>query len=94
MLYEYALPRTKRLSWQWSFTPTMNYRKLTGDPNANIKSNLNNVPLALNIEGDPDKLVNHKPAMGFEIGTIRIEQKPGCTRRIAIQLFTIQYTGL
>lgn len=67
--YEYALPRTKRLSWQWSFTPTMNYRKLTGDPNANIKSNLNNVPLALNIEGDPDKLVNHKPAMGFEIGT-------------------------
>ncbi|MFT3825730.1 MAG: outer membrane beta-barrel protein [Chitinophagaceae bacterium] len=67
--YEYALPRTKRISWQWSFTPTMNYRKLKGDPNANIGSALNNVPLATRIEGDPDKLVNHKPAVGFEIGT-------------------------
>ena len=47
----------------------MNYRKLTGRKNASMQSNSRNIPIALNIEGDLDKLVNHKPALGFELGS-------------------------
>ena len=68
-VYELAPPALKRLSWQLSFSPTMNYRKLTGSNNANISSDIKNIPIALNIAGDPDKLLNHKPAIGFELGT-------------------------
>ena len=73
-LEEYAVynltPRKpKRLNWQVSFSPTMNYRRLTGRKNANIQSSSRNIPIALNIEGDLDKLVNHKPALGFELGS-------------------------
>ena len=68
-LYELIVPKTKRTSWQLSFSPTMNYRKLTGARNARIKSDVKNIPIALNIEGDVEGLVNHKPALGFELGT-------------------------
>jgi hypothetical protein len=73
-LQEYALhnltvPALKRFSWQLSFAPTMNYRKLSGGANARMQSDVKNIPIALNIEGDPDKLVNHKPALGFELGS-------------------------
>lgn len=67
--YELAVPKTRRLSWQLFFSPTMNYRKLSGSRNAYLGSELKNVPLALNIRGDLDRLVNHKPALGFEIGS-------------------------
>lgn len=68
-LYELMVPRTQRLIWQLTFSPTMNYRKLTGSRNANIQSEVKNIPIALNIEGDLDKLVNHKPALGFEMAS-------------------------
>lgn len=73
-LQEYAvydLPPTKpqRINWQLSFAPTMNYRRLIGRNNANIQSSSRNIPIALSIEGDLDKLVNHKPALGFELGS-------------------------
>jgi hypothetical protein len=67
----YSLPAIKprRINWQLSFAPTMNYRKLTGSKNAKMQSNSRNIPIALNIQGDVDKLVNHKPALGFELGS-------------------------
>lgn len=68
-VYELTPAKPKRLSWQLAFSPTMNYRKLTGSRYANISSDVKNVPFALNIEGDPDKLLNHKPALGFELGS-------------------------
>jgi hypothetical protein len=65
-VYELNVPKQKRLSWQLTFTPTMNYRTWKGgsDP-----SDVKIVPLAPLIEGDPEKLVNHKPALGFELGS-------------------------
>ncbi|MGZ5190051.1 MAG: hypothetical protein ACXWCZ_03470 [Flavisolibacter sp.] len=68
-VYNLSPSRPKRINWQLSFAPTMNYRKLTGRKNASMQSNSRNIPIALNIEGDLDKLVNHKPALGFELGS-------------------------
>ena len=69
-VYEFSRPKTKRTSWQLALSPTMNYRKLTGDKNASIASDVRNIPIAFNIEGDVDNLVNHKPAMGLEFGSM------------------------
>jgi hypothetical protein len=67
-IYELSLPKLKRVSWQAYVSPTMNYRKLVGNKNANLASDVKNIPISLNIEGDIDNLVNHKPALGFEVG--------------------------
>lgn len=61
--------RPKRISWQLAFSPTVNYRKLTGGNSAKLLSQSQNIPMALRIDGDIDRLVNHKPALGFELGT-------------------------
>jgi len=68
-VYDLITTKPKRLTWQLSFAPTMNYRRLTGSKNAHIQSNSRNIPIALSIEGDLDRLVNHKPALGFELGS-------------------------
>jgi hypothetical protein len=65
-VYELAVPKQKRLGWQLTFTPTMNYRTWKG---SNYPSDVKTLPLAPIIPGDPEKLVNHKPAMGFEVGS-------------------------
>jgi hypothetical protein len=67
-VYELKVPKPKRLSWQLAFSPTMNYRKLKGS-DAAISSDIKNVPIAMNVASNPDKLVNHKPALGFELGS-------------------------
>ena len=68
-VYDLSPFKPQRISWQLGFAPTMNYRKLSGRNNANMQSSARNIPIALNIEGDPEKLVNHKPALGFELGS-------------------------
>jgi hypothetical protein len=68
-VYDLSPFRPQRVSWQISFAPTMNYRKLTGRNDAKMQSSARNIPIALSIEGDLDKLVNHKPALGFELGS-------------------------
>jgi hypothetical protein len=67
-VYNLTVPKMKRLSWQLSFAPTMNYRKLMSN-DASISQDIKNVPIAQNVAGDPNKLVNHKPALGFELGS-------------------------
>lgn len=67
--YELKAARPQRLSWQLSFSPTMNYRKLAGNQHSRMQGDVKNVPMAVDIEGDPDKLVRHKPALGLEIGS-------------------------
>jgi hypothetical protein len=67
--YSLSVKKPQRLSWQLSFSPTMNYRKLDGSENRRIHSDVKNVPIALNIVGDPDQLVRHKPALGLELGS-------------------------
>lgn len=73
-VYELTRPKTKRLSWQVSLSPTMNYRKLVGNDNVSLASDVKNVPIALNIQGNIDNLVNHKPALGFEVGSVFLYQ--------------------
>lgn len=65
-VYELNVPKQRRLSWQLSFTPTMNYRTFRG---SNYPSDVKTLPLAPYIPGDPEKLVNHKPALSFELGS-------------------------
>jgi hypothetical protein len=65
-VYELPVPKQKRLGWQLTFTPTMNYRTWRG---SNYPSDVKTLPLAPIIEGDPEKLVNHKQALGFEVGS-------------------------
>lgn len=69
-VYELTRPKLKRVSWQVIASPTMNYRRLTSNTNANISSDSKIIPIALNIEGDVDRLANHKPALGFEVGSM------------------------
>lgn len=69
LVYEFSKPKLKKLSWQLSFSPTMNYRKLQGTADAKISNLLTNVPIAPTIEGDIDNLVKHKPGVGFELGS-------------------------
>lgn len=67
-VFQLTPAKPKRLGLQLHFSPTVNYRKLSGKsyyPSAELKS----VPLALNIVGDVDQFVKHKPALGFEIGS-------------------------
>lgn len=66
--YQYGAGKRNRISWQLAFAPTVNYRKLTGT-RSKFLSNARTIPLAVNIDGDIDNLVNHKPALGFELGT-------------------------
>jgi hypothetical protein len=67
--YDIANGRKNRISWQLAFAPTVNYRRLSGSRNLKYLSTTPNVPLAVRIDGDIDNLVNHKPALGFELGT-------------------------
>jgi len=65
-VYELTVPKQKRVGWQLTFSPTMNYRTWRG---SNNPSDVKTLPFAPIIEGDPAKLVNHKPALGFEVGS-------------------------
>ena len=66
-VFQLTANKPKRLGMQIYFSPTVNYRKLTGSsyfPTSEVKS----IPLSLNIQGDVEQYVKHKPALGFEIG--------------------------
>jgi len=69
-VYELTRPKLKRNSWQITASPTINYRKLTGNKDANLASDVKNIPIALNIEGDVENLVNHNPAVGLELAAM------------------------
>lgn len=66
--YDIATGKKNRISWQLAFAPTVNYRRLSGSRDLKYLSTTN-APLAVRIDGDIDNLVNHKPALGFELGT-------------------------
>ncbi|MHA4843788.1 hypothetical protein ACX0G7_06485 [Flavitalea antarctica] len=66
---EFNVAPLKRLSWQLAFAPTMNYRNLSTSKNPGKQYRVKNIPMAMDITGDVDNLVNHSPALGFELGT-------------------------
>ncbi|NML19491.1 hypothetical protein HHL16_01335 [Pseudoflavitalea sp. G-6-1-2] len=67
-VYELTPPRMRRLGWQLSISPTMNYRKLSSSNSVYDQLNIKGLPAGA-IEGKPETLVNHRPALGFEIGS-------------------------
>lgn len=67
-LFQLAAHKPKRFALQMYFSPTVNYRQLTGSASY-PSSVLKNIPLQADIQGDVDQYVKHKPALGFELGT-------------------------
>ncbi|MFI5153440.1 MAG: outer membrane beta-barrel protein [Chitinophagales bacterium] len=55
-------------SWQFYFSPTVNYRKLSGAIYADSRSTVQNVPIALVHFGNANDFVDHTPAIGYELG--------------------------
>lgn len=68
-LYQFDYKKPSRFSIQYSFSPIVSYRIFSGTDNAKLNTNINTIPNALNIPGKADKLVNHIPAPGIELGT-------------------------
>ncbi len=69
-VYKLTATKQKRIGWMLHFSPTMNYRKLTGGgtlyaPTSEIQS----VPMAASFNGAVDQYVHHRPALGFELGS-------------------------
>jgi hypothetical protein len=67
-VYQLTPAKPARVGLQMYFSPTVNYRKLSGSSYFTT-SELKSIPLSPNIMGDVDQYVKHKPALGFELGT-------------------------
>lgn len=67
-VYELTPPPMRRWAWQIAFSPTMNYRRLTSSMNMNDQINVKGLPAGA-IEGKPETLVSHQPALGFGLGS-------------------------
>lgn len=59
----------RHISWQLAFSPTTNYRKLSGGSALRSDPASPPVPLGFRIQGDVNSYVHHSPALGFELGT-------------------------
>jgi len=57
-----------KYSWQFYFSPTVNYRKLSGTIYADSRSTVQNVPISLVHYGNANDFVDHTPAVGYELG--------------------------
>ncbi len=73
-LQDYALEhltpiREHRVGVQVYFSPTVNYRNLSGANYDASKTTVQNVPIALVHFGDVNNFVDHSPAIGYEAGT-------------------------
>jgi hypothetical protein len=69
-VYQLGATRAKKIGWMLHFSPTINYRKLTGSGTVySPASEIQSVPLALSFNGAVDQYVHHKPALGFELGS-------------------------
>jgi hypothetical protein len=75
--------RNSRFQVQEYLSPTASYRTLSGGGNYNTpKSSIQNIPIALTHLGSPNDYVEHKPAMGFEVGTNLVYR---LTRNVAVK---------
>jgi outer membrane protein with beta-barrel domain len=57
-----------KTNWQIYFSPTVNYRTLSGGNVADSRSTVQNVPISLIHYGSANDFVDHTPAVGYEIG--------------------------
>ena len=70
-VYELTPPPMRRWGWQLAFSPTMNYRKLTSNTSVYDQMNIKGLPAGA-IEGKPETLVSHQPALGFGLGSYMV----------------------
>jgi hypothetical protein len=73
-LQEYAVQhlvaiKQHRVSFQIYFSPTVNYRNLSGANYDPSKPTVANVPVALAHYGNVNDFVDHTPAIGYEVGS-------------------------
>ncbi len=61
-------PKNRKITWQLSAMPTTSFRRLTNNSRI-YPLPVSTFPLLINASVNPDALVNHTPAFGFEIGT-------------------------
>jgi hypothetical protein len=67
VLNSYKRGKKKKLGFQFYFTPTVSYRKLS--ENKSYLRSINNVPANYPVlQNDVNNIVTHKPDMGFEVG--------------------------
>jgi hypothetical protein len=71
-----------KLNWQLYFSPTVNYRKLSGGIYADSRSTVQNVPIALIHYGTANDFVDHTPAIGYEFGGSMVYQ---LTRNLSLK---------
>lgn len=71
-----------KLNWQLYFSPTVNYRKLSGGNYADSRSTVQNVPIALIHYGTANDFVDHTPAIGYEFGGSMVYQ---LTRNLSLK---------
>jgi len=63
------MAKKSRFQLQEYLSPTASYRTLSGGGNYILpKSSVQNIPIALTHLGNPNDYVDHKPAVGFEVG--------------------------
>jgi len=72
-----------KLNWQVYFSPTVNYRKLSGGNYADSRSTVQNVPIALIHYGNANDFVDHTPAIGYEFGGNMLYQ---LTRNLSVKV--------
>lgn len=92
-MYKLAPGKQKKLAWLLYFSPTVNYRKLTGNGSGYYPaSEIQSVPLALSFNGEVDQYVNHKPAFGFELGSsLHFRTSRRLTLKAGVQFNYSQY---
>lgn len=66
-VFQLTAKKVQRLGLQLHFSPTVNYRKLSGKSYYPVNG-VKTIPLSPNIVGDVDQFVKHRPALGFEMG--------------------------
>jgi hypothetical protein len=77
------MTKKSRFQLQEYLSPTASFRTLSGGGNYNIpESNVHNIPIALTHLGNPNDYVDHKPAVGFEVGASMVYR---LTRNISLK---------
>ena len=69
VLNSYRPRHLKKLKWQFYFTPTVSYRKLSENKSFLRTETPTNPNYALALLFDVNNMVTHKPDLGFEVGT-------------------------
>jgi len=85
--------KTTRLDFQFYLTPSISYRRLVDDANGTLtKSYITALPLEANYVVDLNRVIQHRPAAGYEIGfAVGYNLNKKFALRTGLQFNTRQY---